>query len=63
MWPEVVWRGLIFFIASLLLLVVTTRWTSWQGAPGWEATLDTLAQNQIAVFKAPSGGWRPPRGG
>jgi hypothetical protein len=46
--PQIVCRTLFFVIALLLLLVVTTRWTSWQGVPGWQATDDAYLQADLA---------------
>jgi membrane fusion protein (multidrug efflux system) len=56
-WPEVVWRGLILVIALLLLLVVTTRWTSWQGAPGWQTTDDAYLQADLTPIAARVSGY------
>ncbi len=34
--PEMLWRALVFIVALAILLIVTTRWTRWQGAAiGW----------------------------
>jgi membrane fusion protein (multidrug efflux system) len=42
--PEVIWRALVFIIALTILIVVTTRWNRWQGAPGWQSTDDAYLQ-------------------
>jgi membrane fusion protein (multidrug efflux system) len=55
--PEVVWRALIFVVALALLLVVTTRWTSWQGAPGWQTTDDAYLQADLTPIAARVSGY------
>ncbi len=38
--PELVWRSLVFIIAVVILVLVTTRWIFWEGRPGWKGTDD-----------------------
>jgi membrane fusion protein, multidrug efflux system len=37
---ELGWRLLFFILAVGILIFVTTRWTGWEGAPGWHGTDD-----------------------
>src|SRR5271170_8139810 len=41
----------------MLLLVVTTRWTNWQGAPGWQATDDAYLQADLTPIAAKVSGY------
>src|ERR1700759_2158009 len=50
--PEIRWRLLGFVVASVILLIVTTRWNSWQGAPGWQGTDDAYLQSDLTPIAA-----------
>jgi len=50
--PEITWRVLVFVVAGVILLIVTTRWNSWQGAPGWQATDDAYLQSDLTPIAA-----------
>jgi membrane fusion protein (multidrug efflux system) len=50
--PEVVWRVLVFLIALAILIVVTTRWTGWRGATGWQSTDDAYLQSDLTPLAA-----------
>jgi membrane fusion protein (multidrug efflux system) len=56
-WWEVFWRVLVFIIAIAILVVVTTRWDRWQGAPGWQTTDDAYLQSDITPIAAKVGGY------
>ena len=45
--PEVVWRILVFLVALVILIIVTTRWDRWQGRAGWQATDDAYLQSDF----------------
>jgi membrane fusion protein (multidrug efflux system) len=50
--PEVLWRALVFIVALVILIVVVTRWNSWQGAPGWQTTDDAYLQADLTPLAA-----------
>ena len=50
--PEVAWRALVFIIAIAILIIVTTRWNRWQGAPGWQTTDDAYLQADLTPIAA-----------
>jgi len=50
--PEVIWRTLAFLVALAILIIVTTRWNSWQGGPGWQATDDAYLQSDLTPIAA-----------
>jgi membrane fusion protein (multidrug efflux system) len=50
--PEVLWRTLAFAIAAAILLIVLTRWDSWQGAAGWQSTDDAYLQADLTPLSA-----------
>ena len=45
--PEVVWRILVFLVALLILIIVTSRWDRWQGRAGWQETDDAYLQSDF----------------
>jgi membrane fusion protein (multidrug efflux system) len=49
---EVLWRALAFVAAAAILVVVTTRWNRWQGAPGWQRTDDAFLQSDLTPISA-----------
>jgi membrane fusion protein, multidrug efflux system len=55
--PEVAWRVLVFLIALALLIVVTTRWTGWQGRAGWQSTDDAYLQSDLTPLAARVAGY------
>ncbi len=50
--PEISWRVLVFVVALVILLIVTTRWNRWQGAPGWQSTDDAYLQADLTPIAA-----------
>ena len=50
--PEVIWRALVFIVALTILIIVTTRWNRWQGAPGWQTTDDAYLQADLTPIAA-----------
>jgi len=55
--PELIWRGLVVIIAVVLLVVIATRYNSWQGAPGWQATDDAYLQADLTPIAAKAPGY------
>jgi membrane fusion protein (multidrug efflux system) len=55
--PEVAWRVLVFIIALAILIVVTTRWTGWQGGAGWQGTDDAYLQSDQTPIAAKVSGY------
>ncbi len=54
---EVVWRALVFIVAAVILFVVTTRWTRWQGRAGWQGTDDAYLQSDLTPIAAKVAGY------
>ncbi len=54
---ELVWRSLVFIIALGLLIIIVTRWTSWQGGPGWQSTDDAYLQSDLTPLAAKVAGY------
>jgi membrane fusion protein, multidrug efflux system len=50
--PEILWRALVFIVAAAILIIVTTRWNRWQGAPGWQSTDDAFLQADLTPIAA-----------
>jgi membrane fusion protein (multidrug efflux system) len=55
--PEVAWRALVFIVAAVILLFVVTRWTRWEGAPGWKSTDDAYLQSDLTPIAAKVAGY------
>jgi membrane fusion protein (multidrug efflux system) len=49
---EAIWRVLVFIVALTILIIVTTRWTRWQGAAGWQSTDDAYLQSDLTPIAA-----------
>ncbi|HEX3365055.1 HlyD family secretion protein [Phenylobacterium sp.] len=49
---EAAWRALVFIVALLILIIVTTRWNGWQGRAGWQSTDDAYLQADITPIAA-----------
>jgi membrane fusion protein (multidrug efflux system) len=54
---EVLWRALAFIAAAAILVVVTSRWNRWQGAPGWQGTDDAYLQSDLTPISAKVAGY------
>jgi membrane fusion protein (multidrug efflux system) len=55
--PEVAWRALVFVIALAILVIVTTRWSRWQGGAGWQSTDDAYLQSDLTPVAAKVAGY------
>jgi membrane fusion protein (multidrug efflux system) len=49
---EAAWRALVFIVALLILIIVTTRWNGWQGRAGWQSTDDAYLQSDLTPIAA-----------
>lgn len=56
-WSELSWRILVFAVAIVILVIVTTRWNAWQGSPGWQSTDDAYLQADITPIAAKVSGY------
>jgi membrane fusion protein (multidrug efflux system) len=56
-WSELTWRTLVFIVAIGILVIVTTRWSRWEGAPGWQSTDDAYLQADITPISAKVAGY------
>ena len=48
---------LVFIVAIGILIIVTTRWTRWEGRAGWQATDDAYLQADITPISAKVAGY------
>jgi membrane fusion protein (multidrug efflux system) len=55
--PEFVWRSVVFLIALTILILVTTRWSRWQGGAGWQTTDDAYLQSDLTPIAAKVAGY------
>jgi membrane fusion protein (multidrug efflux system) len=55
--PEMLWRALVFIVALGILLIVTTRWTRWEGRPGWQSTDDAYLQADVTPIASKVSGY------
>src|ERR1700712_704267 len=56
-WSELTWRVLVFIVAIGILVIVTTRWTRWEGGAGWQTTDDAYLQADITPISAKVAGY------
>jgi membrane fusion protein (multidrug efflux system) len=59
-WPELsefFWRAVVFLTAVGLLVVITTRWTRWQGGARWQVTDDAYLQSDLTPIAARVAGY------
>jgi membrane fusion protein (multidrug efflux system) len=49
---EFAWRILVFIVVIGILLIVTTNWTRWEGAAGWQKTNDAYLQADLTPISA-----------
>jgi len=49
---EWIWRTLTFVVAVTLVVVILTRWTQWEGRPGWQASDDAYLQADLTPIAA-----------
>jgi membrane fusion protein (multidrug efflux system) len=56
-WSELTWRTLVFIVAIGILVIVTTRWSRWEGGPGWQTTDDAYLQADITPISAKVAGY------
>jgi membrane fusion protein (multidrug efflux system) len=54
---DTAWRILVFVVAALVLVVVLTRWSAWQGEPGWQSTDDAYLQSDITPIATKVAGY------
>jgi membrane fusion protein (multidrug efflux system) len=54
---EFTWRALVFIVAVGILIIVSTRWTRWQGGPGWQVTNDAYLQADLTPVAAKVAGY------
>jgi len=54
---EAAWRALVFIVALVILIVVTTRWNGWTGRTGWQSTDDAYLQADITPIAAKVSGY------
>lgn len=54
---EFTWRILVFLVAIVIILVVTTNWNHWEGRAGWQSTDDAYLQSDLTPISAKVAGY------
>ena len=54
---EALWRIAVFVIALIILVIIVTRWNTWQGGRGWHATDDAYLQSDITPVSVKVAGY------
>src|SRR5215469_3134229 len=54
---EFTWRILVFIVAIVIILVVTSNWNSWEGRAGWQTTDDAYLQSDLTPISAKVAGY------
>ncbi len=54
---EIIWRGSVFIVAIVILLVVVTRWNHWQGDAEWQTTDDAYLQSDVTPIATKVAGY------
>jgi membrane fusion protein, multidrug efflux system len=54
---ESAWRILVFVVAVGTIAVVSTNWTRWEGAAGWQRTNDAYLQADLTLISAKVSGY------
>ena len=54
---EYTWRTLILVVAVGIVYIVATRFTRWEGRPGWQVTNDAYLQADLTPIAAKVGGY------
>jgi len=49
---EFTWRILVFVVAIAIIVIVSTDWTRWEGAEGWQRTNDAYLQSDLTPISA-----------
>ena len=49
---EFLWRILVFVVAIAIIIVVSTRWSRWEGHEGWQRTDDAYLHADITAISA-----------
>jgi len=55
--PELAWRLMVFVVAGTIILIVTMRWTAWEGRAGWQETDDAYLQADVTPIAAKVSGY------
>ena len=49
---EFAWRALVFVVAAGIIIVVSTRWSRWEGREGWQRTDDAYLRADVTAISA-----------
>src|SRR5258708_20735680 len=55
--PHPIWRAGIFMVALGVVIVITTRWTLWEGNAEWQTTDDAYLQADLTPIAAKVAGY------
>ena len=54
---EALWRIAVFVVALVILVMIITRWNTWQGGKGWHATDDAYLQSDVTPVSVKVAGY------
>ena len=54
---EALWRIAVFVVALVILVLIVTRWNTWQGGKGWHATDDAYLQSDVTPVSVKVAGY------
>jgi membrane fusion protein, multidrug efflux system len=54
---DLIWRVGVFMVAVVVLIVITTRWTRWEGNAEWQTTDDAYLQADLTPIAAKVAGY------
>ena len=54
---DLIWRVGVFMVAVVILIVITTRWTRWEGNAEWQTTDDAYLQADLTPIAAKVAGY------
>ena len=54
---EFTWRILVFVVAIAIIVIVSTNWSQWEGAEGWQRTTDAYLQSDLTPISAKVAGY------
>ena len=54
---EALWRIAVFVVALVILVLIVTRWNTWQGGKGWHATDNAYLQSDVTPVSVKVAGY------
>ena len=57
LFPEIIWRVIVFLAALAIIVLFATQWNRWEGAPGRQVTDDAYLQADLTPISAKVAGY------